>query len=97
MTADYVIPDCPGEDPGGDWREMGWDTHHNAAYAHLAWCPNHAGYQITGPDEWACRACFGVTVGTSPEDMLCAACRGPAAADESAGPVHNRQAIHRSR
>lgn len=53
MTADYVIPECPGEDPGADWREMGWCCHDCAALAHLAWCPNHAGYRITGPDESA--------------------------------------------
>jgi hypothetical protein len=49
MTADYVIPDCPGEDPGADWREMGWDTNANAAFAHASWCPNHADYWASFP------------------------------------------------
>jgi hypothetical protein len=49
MTTDYVIPMCPGDDPGADWREMGWDSHDNAAMAHVAWCPNHPGYWKNGP------------------------------------------------
>ncbi len=48
-AADYVIPMCPGDDPGADWREMGWDSHDNAAAAHVAWCPNHPGYWKNGP------------------------------------------------
>jgi hypothetical protein len=49
MTANYVIPICPGADPGADWQEMGWDSHANAALAHVAWCPNHPGYWKNGP------------------------------------------------
>jgi hypothetical protein len=49
MTANYVIPTCPGDDPGADWQEMGWDSHDNAALAHVAWCPNHPGYWKNGP------------------------------------------------
>jgi hypothetical protein len=49
MTANYVIPMCPGDDPGADWQEMGWDSHDNAALAHVAWCPNHPGYWKNGP------------------------------------------------
>ena len=48
-AADYIIPMCPGGDPGADWREMGWDSHANAALAHVAWCPNHPGYWKNGP------------------------------------------------
>ena len=49
MSTGYVIPDCPGDDPGADWQEMGWDTHDNAAAAHVAWCPNHSSYWANGP------------------------------------------------
>lgn len=44
MAADYDIPMCPGDDPGADWRETGWDTYENAVFAHLEWCPNHPGH-----------------------------------------------------
>jgi hypothetical protein len=49
MSTGYAIPTCPGDDPGADWQEMGWDTHDNAAMAHVAWCPNHPGYWKNGP------------------------------------------------
>jgi hypothetical protein len=48
MTADYVIPMCPGDDPGADWQEMGWDSHASAAMTHVAWCSNHPGYWKNG-------------------------------------------------
>ena len=40
MTADYVIPACPGDDPGAD--EMGWDSTTTPPWP-TSWCPNHPG------------------------------------------------------
>ena len=63
VPADYVIPLCPGDDPGADWQQMGWCCRDCAALAHTAWCPNHP--------EWACRRCGVAWFGTPPETLTC--------------------------